>query len=204
MENPSRRRVLTAGLAGTTLALAGWRTAHATTPPTPPERPTDADTEVLAALQGLELAARDLYQTAIDAGASDEAGVLTTLRSNHEGYANGISGLIGGAAPQTADDAIFAQFEADFDTSDLAAVADAGYEFESSVVATYLEALGQLEGIDGAALDRLDPHRRVAPVRRPRRPRRPRRRSRRPARQRRRSPLPRRRHDLMAARSRCR
>ena len=152
VENPSRRRVLTAGLAGTTLALAGWRTAHATTPPTPPERPTDADTEVLAALQGLELAARDLYQAAVDSGASDEAGVLTTLRDNHEGYANGISGLIGGAAPQTADEAIFAEFEAEFATSDLTVVADAGYEFESRVVATYLEALGQIEGIDGAAL----------------------------------------------------
>jgi Ferritin-like domain len=152
VENPSRRRVLTAGLAGTTLALTGWRPADASTPPTPPDRPTDADTEVLAALQGLELAARDLYQTALDAGASDEAGVLSTLRANHEGYANGISGLIGGAAPQTADDAVFAQFEADFDTSDLVAVADAGYEFESSVVATHLEALGRIEGIDGAAL----------------------------------------------------
>ena len=46
----------------------------------------------------------------------------------------------------------FAQFEAEFDTSDLEAVAAAGYEFESSAVATYLEALGQLEGVDGAAL----------------------------------------------------
>jgi Ferritin-like domain len=152
VENPSRRRVLTAGLAGTTLALAGWRPAHATTPPTPPERPTDADTELLAELQGLELAARDLYQAAIDAGASDEAGVLSTLRSNHEGYANRISGVIGGAAPQKADDAVFAQFVGDFETSDLDAVAAAGYEFESSAVATYLEALGELEGIDGAAL----------------------------------------------------
>jgi Ferritin-like domain len=152
VEKPSRRRVLTAGLAGTTLALTGWRPAHGTTPPTPPERPTDADTELLAALQGLELAGRDLYQTAIDAGASDEAGVLETLRANHEGYANGISGLIGGAAPQTADEALLAQFVADFDTADLAAIAAAGYEFESSAVATHLEALGELEGVDGAAL----------------------------------------------------
>jgi hypothetical protein len=152
VENPSRRRVLTAGLAGTTLALAGWRPAHASTPPTPPERPTDADTELLAALQGLELAARDLYQAAIDAGASDEAGVLATLRSNHEGYANRISGVIGGAAPQTPDVALFEEFVGEFETSDLDAVAAAGYEFESRAVATYLEALGELEGIDGAAL----------------------------------------------------
>jgi hypothetical protein len=123
----------------------------ATTPPSPPpQRPTAGDTELLAALQGLELAARDLYQTALDAGVSDEGGVIQALRSNHAGYANVISGLIGNAAPQRADEALFAQFEADFDSSDVAAVAAAAYDFESSTVATYLDALGQLEGTDGA------------------------------------------------------
>ena len=105
---------------------------------------------MLAALQGLEFAARDLYQTALDAGASDEGDVLETLRTNHEGYANVISGLIGGAAPQQPDEALFAQFQAEFDNSDVAAVAAAAYDFESSAVATYLDALGQLEGTDGA------------------------------------------------------
>lgn len=152
MENPSRRRVLTAGLAGTSLALAGWRSAVATTPPTPPARPTDADVELLAALQGLEFAARDLYQAAIDAGVSDEDEVIATLRSNHEGYANGISGLIGGAAPQARNDQVFEQFVSDFDTDDLAAVAAAGYELESAAVATHIDALGQLEGVDGSAV----------------------------------------------------
>jgi hypothetical protein len=152
VENPSRRRVLTAGLAGTTLALAGWRTAAATTPPTPPARPTDGDVGLLASLQGMELAARDLYQTALDAGANDDGGVLATLRSNHEGYANGISALIGGAAPQAPDDALFEQFAGDFDTSDVSAVTEAAFEFESAAVATYLEALGELEGVEGAAL----------------------------------------------------
>jgi Ferritin-like domain len=117
---------------------------------TPPGEPTGADTELLAALQGLELAARDLYQAALDAGASDDGGVLETLRANHEGYANVISGLIGGAAPQTRDEALFEQFQADFDTSDVEAVATAGYDFESSAVATHLDALGGLEGTDGA------------------------------------------------------
>lgn len=152
VENPSRRRVLTAGLAGTTLVLAGWRTAAATTPPTPPARPSDADVDLLASLQGLELAARDLYQTALDAGANDDSGVLATLRSNHEGYGNGISALIGGAAPQAADGELFEQFVGDFDTSDVTAVAEAAYEFESAAVATHLEALRELEGVDGAAL----------------------------------------------------
>jgi Ferritin-like domain len=117
---------------------------------TPPAQPTGADTETLAAIQGLELAARDLYQLALDAGADDEGGVLETLRSNHEGYANAISGLIGGAAPQQLDEALFAQFQADFDTSDVRAVAAAAYDFESSTVATNLDALRQLEGTDGA------------------------------------------------------
>jgi Ferritin-like domain len=117
---------------------------------TPPGQPTAGDTALLAALQGLELAARDLYRAALDAGASDEGGVLTTLRANHEGYANVISGLIGGAAPQTPDEALLEQFSADFETSDVDAVATAGYDFESSAVATHLDALGELEGTDAA------------------------------------------------------
>ena len=117
---------------------------------TPPARPTGADTELLAAIQGMELAARDLYQEAIDAGAEDDGGVLPTLRSNHAGYANAISGLIGGAAPQRRDEELFAQFQAEFANSDVVAVAAAAYDFESSTVATNLEALGQLEGTDGA------------------------------------------------------
>jgi hypothetical protein len=152
VENPSRRRVLTAGLAGTTLALAGWRSAAATTPPTPPARPTDADVDLLASLQGMELAARDLYQAALDAGANDDGGVLATLRSNHEAYGNGISARIGGAAPQAADAELFEQFVGEFETSDVTAVAEAAYEFESAAVATYLEALRELEGVEAAAL----------------------------------------------------
>jgi Ferritin-like domain len=121
----------------------------ATTPPGPP---TSADLTVLAGLQGLELAARDLYQTAIDAGADDGAGVLATLRANHSGYANAISGLIGAAAPQTRNDLVFDQFSADFETDDVASVAAAGYALESGAVATNLDALGVLEGTDGATV----------------------------------------------------
>jgi hypothetical protein len=117
---------------------------------TPPGRPTSADTALLAGLQGLELAARDLYQAAIDAGADDGAGVLATLRANHAGYANAISGLIGGAAPQARNDVIFDQYRADFETDDVAAVAAAGYDLESGAVATHLDALGELEGTSGA------------------------------------------------------
>ena len=121
-----------------------------TTPPTAPEAPTRGDTELLAELQGLELAGRDLYQTALDAGAKDEGGVFQALRSNHAGYANVISGLIGSAASQRRNEDLFAQFKDQFDTSDVEAVAAAAYDFESSTVATYLDALNQLEGTNGA------------------------------------------------------
>jgi Ferritin-like domain len=121
----------------------------ATTPPGPP---TSADLTVLAGLQGLELAARDLYQTAIDAGADDGAGVLATLRANHAGYANAISGLIGAAAPQARNDLVYDQFSADFETDDVASVAAAGYALESGAVATNLDALGVLDGTNGATV----------------------------------------------------
>ena len=92
MENPTRRRLLVAGLAGTAAtALVGQR-ASATAPteppstdassiepgsseptsapPTAPGRPTDADVTLLGFAQQLELTARDLYQLAIDEGAA--------------------------------------------------------------------------------------------------------------------------------------
>ena len=77
MENPSRRRVLAAGLAGTALGLIGGRAASAGTTPSdeepereePPARPTRRRTlELLGFAQSVELTARDLYQASLDAG----------------------------------------------------------------------------------------------------------------------------------------
>ena len=88
---------------------------------------------------------------AIEEGAAgDEDRVLMAARANHQAAADALSALIGTAAPQTADAELFEQYADRFRTSDITAAAAAGYELESTLVATHTELIGQLEGIDGA------------------------------------------------------
>ena len=123
----------------------------ATTTTVVSSRPTAEDVAVLAFAQSFELTARDLYQTAIAAGAGGEyADVFSTMMENHEEYGNVIAGIIGTDAPQRRDDAIYDQFVAGFGGIDTTAVAEAAYELESIAVATHNELIGQLTGVDGA------------------------------------------------------
>lgn len=158
MENPTRRRVLAAGLAGTALGLIGGRAASAgTTPPTeepeagtPPARPTAADLEQLAFAQSVELAARDLYRASVDAGADDPT--IALMRDNHQAYAGVLAGILGTSATDTRDDALYDDLESSFGVGDVAGVAAAGYDLESTLVATHTELLRSLEGTDGAEM----------------------------------------------------
>ena len=116
-----------------------------------PSRPTAEDVGLLAFAQSFELTARDLYQSAIAAGApGDHADVFTALMENHEEYGNVLAGILGVDAPQGRDDAIFEQFAGGFDSSDTTAVAEAAYELESTAVATHTDLIGQLVGLHGA------------------------------------------------------
>ncbi|MFV0309629.1 MAG: hypothetical protein ACK5OX_18015 [Desertimonas sp.] len=177
MENPSRRRVLTAGLTGAVAtALIGSRVSATTPtePPTtegqgsspdgtgpdgteapattaPPTRPTDGDVTLLAFAQGAELAARDLYAAAIEAETSDDTGVLATARVNHQAAADALSAEIGAAAPQTADQAIVDQYLGAFSSGDITQVASAGYELENALVATHSELTGMFHNLDAAS-----------------------------------------------------
>ena len=89
------------GLAGTrrlvgSSAVSAGGLRHA------PPGPTAADAELLGAAQAVELAARDLYRAAIDAGADDD--VYVGIRDNHQAYADVLSGLLGRAAPGRRDE----------------------------------------------------------------------------------------------------
>jgi Ferritin-like domain len=172
VEKPTRRRLLAAGFSGTALGLLGSRAVSAspdTTTPTsdegstpaesapaattttlPPKRPTDADVPYLQFAESFELAAHDLYQAALDAGAEEET--LTAFRDNHQAYASVIKGQLGTLGALSRDDEVYDQFEAEFATSDVTALATSAAAFESTLVATYAEMLGQLEGVDGAHL----------------------------------------------------
>lgn len=144
--------MLVAGLSGAAAAAVVGQRASATPPTTePPERPTDGDVTLLAFAQQVELTARDLYQTALDEGAAgDEDRVLQTCQANHQAAADSLSALLGTAAPGTADDLLYEQWVDRFASSDLQAVAMAGYELENTLVVSHTELVGALEGLEGA------------------------------------------------------
>ena len=170
MEKPTRRRLLAAGFSGTALGLLGSRAVSAspdTTTPTsddgtapseaaaptttlPPKHPTEDDITLLQFAESMELAARDLYQSAIDAGAEEES--LTAIRDNHQAYASILKGLLGTRGALSRSDEVYDRFEAGFATSDVSELSRAAYDLESTAVATHTELLRELEGIDGAHL----------------------------------------------------
>jgi hypothetical protein len=157
VDNPSRRRVLAAGVAGTALGLIGGHAASAgTIPPEEPEsdepvaRPTPEDLELLDFALSVELSAGDLYQASIDAGAEDP--IFDVLRNNHRSFADVLSGILGTNASRAPDVRLFDDREASFAVGDVPAVAAAGYDLESTLVATHTELLRSIEGTDGAEM----------------------------------------------------
>lgn len=168
VENPTRRRLLAAGFAGTTLGLLGSRAVSASpdtsTPPTdegstspaddattaPPLTPTEDDIPRLQFAHALERAARELYQAAFDAGLEDET--LASLRDNHQAYAEVLHGLLGTEGGQRADESVVLRFRSRFASGDVSRVVEAAYDLESAAVATHTALIGELQGLDGAHL----------------------------------------------------
>ncbi len=179
MDNPTRRRVLTAGAAGAALGVLSARTASAsqattttstTTPTTtagsgaessapttaattttlPPRRPTSSDIPLLAFAESVELAARDLYGVALAAGVKDDA--IVAMQSNHRGYADVLRGMLGTNSNGSRDDDVYSSFADRFNVADAATLSAPAYELESTAVATHIELLRQLMGTDAARL----------------------------------------------------
>jgi hypothetical protein len=169
VENPTRRRVLAAGVTGTALGLLGGRvasastdttptteggstpaTAAATTTTAPPQRPTPEDIVLLNFAEAVELAARDLYQDAIAAGVTGD--VVTALADNHRGYADVIRGILGTRSVGVRSEDLYEQYASQFKVADMTALAGPAYELESTMVATHIELLRSLRGTDGARL----------------------------------------------------
>jgi hypothetical protein len=172
VENPTRRRVLAAGLTGTALGLLGGRVASASpdtteptdggsTPPTtaaapattttlPPKRPSPSDIVFLNFAESVELAARDLYQSSIDAGAKDD--LVTLLVANHRGYADIIRGILGTRSVGVRDNELYDAESSKFAVADMQALAPPAYDLESTLAATHADLLAKLEGTDGARI----------------------------------------------------
>ncbi|MGZ4671465.1 MAG: ferritin-like domain-containing protein [Ilumatobacteraceae bacterium] len=169
-----RRRLLGIGLGGAAVSLLPFLSgrASATTPPNstsdtavvtaaatttttaPPLRPTDDDVTLLGFGQSVELAARELYDVALGTnGLFDDSqrAVIAAIRESHGAYAAALSGMLGRQAPQTADSAVVDGLKSSF-SGKVADVLAAASSLESAAVATHIEILGKLQGLDGAAL----------------------------------------------------
>lgn len=117
---------------------------------TPPRRPTPADTELLGFAQRAEIAARDLYLAALEAGAGgDHQASVAALAAHHDAANQAISALIGRDAPQDRLGSLFAAYRSRFSGNDFAVSA---HELENTLVATHGELLNTLVGTEGAAL----------------------------------------------------
>lgn len=138
-----------AGLAGAAAAMLSAQTALASSEQ--PNQPTDADMELLASALSLELAARDLYRSQVEARpSSDLAGAVSIMAENHEAYAQAIAGATGiAASDDSRDDAVFDEYADGFAGSDFAAAA---HELEQRAVATHTALLGEYESADAIAL----------------------------------------------------
>ncbi len=174
-------RGVTAGLAGVA-AMSSGRTASATTPTDPsssttpessspsssegttatptteaPGAPTGDDAAALAGMLGAEIAARDLYRIALRAGISEaqEAGnpnVFAVIADSHDAYADSIAGTVGIPAQSAGNQSLIDDRRADFESTDVGAVADAAYLLESELVAAYTQLVGEVRSVDAATL----------------------------------------------------
>ena len=150
-----RRSVIAVGVGGAAVSLLPFLAdkVAAKSSATPPQRPTTDDVAILGALQQIELAARDLYDKAagLSGWSATETAVLSTVRESHEAFAQSLAGLLGVDAPNTVATDIVKSLGGGF-SSTAAGALKASHALESALVSTHLEALGALEGVDGATL----------------------------------------------------
>ncbi len=167
-----RRRFVRAGLGGAVVSLLPFLSerAAASTPPdsgaptttappattttAPAKRPTESDVPLLGFAEGAELAAKSLYDVALRSLTDLDdltRSVLVTIRENHLAYGNALSGLLGRLTAGEQDGDLVEGRTPDFGGS-LEDVLAAAADLESTLVATHLDLLGQLEGGDAAEL----------------------------------------------------
>lgn len=136
-DRPTRRALFGAGVIGAALAMAGSRPASAAS------GLSEGDAALVGFAISLELTARDLYDSAIDAGATGQ--VWDVMREQHESYAQRLAGIAAVPADQRNDE-LFDALEGSFRT----ATSAAAFELENVAAATHIDLLGEVTD-DGAA-----------------------------------------------------
>jgi hypothetical protein len=172
----TRRRLLGAGLAGSVLGVVGARQVGAsggsststtepstagsepsadssapaaTTTAAPPRQPTPDDVELLAFILTAEMAASQLYGEAAAVEGLDEqtAALYSVFSEHHLAYANNLTAMLNKAANNVANAALVDEFGSDMTGGQATPRAR---ELEMALVATHLDALGKIEGVEAA------------------------------------------------------
>ena len=119
---------------------------------TPPAQPTDADKQLLLFVQGVELAARDLYKKAVDSGkfSDDESAMLTMFGEHHNSYAQAMNGLIGKVATNKRSESLYSTHVGQLASAQSAFASL--QSLENTLATTNTDVLGELLGLDAARI----------------------------------------------------
>ncbi len=118
----------------------------------PPKMPTSADKQLLDFALSAELSVHDLYVTAINSGmlSADEKLMMEMFSEHHKSYAQSLNGLLGKAATNTRNEALYTTYAGQLTSAQ--AMNRVLQSIENTMVATHIDILSSLEGIDGATL----------------------------------------------------
>ena len=124
----------------------------AAAPSAPPKMPTTADKQLLDFALSAELSVRDLYLKAIDSGmlSADEKLMMQMFSDHHKAYAQSLNGLLGKAASNTRNEALFSTYAGQLTSAQ--AMSRVLQSVENTMVATHTDILSSLQGLDGATL----------------------------------------------------
>ena len=136
-DRSTRRTLLGAGAIGAVLALAGTPSASAGSTGL-----SDDDLALARFAISLELAARDLWDVTLAAGAQHE--IYPVIRENHEAYAQILAGITGISANQP-NTVVFDSLAAGFSTATPSIV---GYDLESIAAATHIDLLAKVTDVE--------------------------------------------------------
>lgn len=118
----------------------------------PPKMPTSADKQLLDFALSAELSVHDLYVTAINSGmlSADEKLMMEMFSEHHKSYAQSLNGLLGKAATNTRNEALYSTYAGQLTSAQ--AMNRVLQSIENTMVATHIDILSSLEGMDGATL----------------------------------------------------
>jgi len=114
--------------------------------------PTSADKQLLDFALSAELSVHDLYITAINSGmlSADEKSMMEMFSEHHKSYAQSLNGLLGKAATNTRNEALYSTYAGQLTTAQ--AMNRVLQSVENTMVATHTDILSSLQGMDGATL----------------------------------------------------